>query len=549
MLRLNNLVTELVKTGQCDGKVEFDNPRSGWVLFLVETERGEDGRISVTLDSAELVMKRRGNEFHAIRFLERGRHALHLASSGGCPARSLSIRTIPEVIYANYPSRPNFESFGSYDWEFLNRIGMLDAVNVLITGDPGDWTCEWVREGKRVIQQVAVPGIRKDDPQTAESIHDYWSGSRGWTHPCSSGLIADEFLTSRCEMYPVWVEAIERLVTGGERFFYPYLGGDPVALRPFLEPLMGLPCRFADEVYLREQPTKEGAEGLIEERLVRHVRDMEERVPGITSRLVLVLGFLSGPPETLNADPSVNYKVFMDMQFHRIATDPAFKDLWGIEEYLSSYADEEYLRWAARLFRHYCLDGRTDRVTSDSYLLDHIRNPDFTGGLEGWEVREAEPGSTGTRREEGYGWLEGRYPRSTEGEYFFWMRRSSRGPNTLSQPIRGLEPGRAHSVKMYVGDGSDLTNPEIDPISIEVSGSEFIEEYSFQGSFPNCYSHHIDRYGDTRTYFNYMRRVFRPENESAVLSISDWSDERGPGSRPGQVLILNFVEVEPFYTG
>ena len=551
MGRLNNLVAELIKTIP-DGEVEFHNPRDGWVLFLTQIDSPPGGETSVMLDSDDLLVGHRAHmsqDCQAMRFLDRGEHVVTFVSRGGSRARSLVVRTIPEIVYANYPSRPHFDAYGEYDWEFLKGMGMLDSVNVLITSDPGDWSDDWVKLGKRVIQQVGVPGLRADDHQTAESVHEYWSNSIGWTHQNSSGIIADEFLTSRTEMYPVWVDAIRRLVAEGDRTFYPYLGGNPSALRPLLEPLVDLPCLFADEIYLREQATEEEAEKFLDERLARHVAELEEQVPGIRSKLVLVLGILCGPPESLNANPSVNFKVFMDMQFHKIATDPALRDIWGIEEYLSSYADEEYLRWAAKLYKHYCLDGRTDRATNDPYMLDHVQNPDFARGIEGWEVRPAEPGSTGIRREDGYGWLEGRYPRTSEGDDFFWMRRSSRGPNSISQPIRNLEAGRAYSVKLFVGDGLDLTNPGIHAVGVQVDDSDVIEKGSFQGTFANCYSHHIDRYGEVKTYFNHIRRVFRPHGESSILTISDWPSESDPGGPVGQELIMNFVEVEPFYEG
>jgi hypothetical protein len=75
-----------------------------------------------------------------------------------------------------------------------------------------------------------------------------------------------------------------------------------------------------------------------------------------------------------------------------------------------------------------------------------------------------------------------------------------------------------------------------------------VEEGSFQGAFANCYSHHIERYGETKTYFNHIRRVFRPLGESAKLVISDWETDGQPGGPIGQELILNFVEVEPFFS-
>jgi hypothetical protein len=100
---------------------------------------------------------------------------------------------------------------------------------------------------------------------------------------------------------------------------------------------------------------------------------------------------------------------------------------------------------------------------------------------------------------------------------------------------------------MYVGDGGDLTNPDVGPVRIQILDSEMVREGSFRGTFANCYDHHIDRYGETKTYFTHIRQVFRPAGESATLVISDWSTDADPGGPVGQELILNFVEVEPFF--
>jgi hypothetical protein len=251
----------------------------------------------------------------------------------------------------------------------------------------------------------------------------------------------------------------------------------------------------------------------------------------------------------LDVNPSVSYKVHMDRQFQMIATEPVFDGIYGIEEYLSSYADEEYLRWAARLYRHYCIEGRTDPATDDPYVLNHLQNPDFDDGLAGWQVEPAETGSIGTLRLEGHGWLEGRYPRGPEGDSFLLMRRGLGGPNRVSQRVGNLQPDRAYSLKMYVGDRSQLTCPALHPISVSTSGADCVPERSFQGIFANCYSHHIEEYGDRKTYFNFLRHVFIPRADSSRLQIRDWATGDDPGGPEGQELIVNFVQVEPFFGG
>ena len=44
------------------------------------------------------------------------------------------------------------------------------------------------------------------------------------------------------------------------------------------------------------------------------------------------------------------------------------------------------------------------------------------------------------------------------GDTFLWMKRSEKSPNTFSQEIKNLEPGRLYSLKMFSCDYQDLIN-------------------------------------------------------------------------------------------
>ena len=46
------------------------------------------------------------------------------------------------------------------------------------------------------------------------------------------------------------------------------------------------------------------------------------------------------------------------------------------------------------------------------------------------------------------------------GDTFLWMKRSEKGPNTFSQTIKDLQPGRLYSMKMFSCDYNDLENPK-----------------------------------------------------------------------------------------
>ena len=63
-----------------------------------------------------------------------------------------------------------------------------------------------------------------------------------------------------------------------------------------------------------------------------------------------------------------------------------------------------------QLYRHYMIEGKTDRLSSDPYTLSHLANPDFIDGLKGWSLSEAVSGSIFGATANGYGCRDGTRP-------------------------------------------------------------------------------------------------------------------------------------------
>lgn len=215
--------------------------------------------------------------------------------------------------------------------------------------------------------------------------------------------------------------------------------------------------------------------------------------------------------------------------------------------YLSSYADEETVRWASKLFRHYCIEGHCEPLARDPYLLPHLRNPDFEEGLTDWTVSAAEEGSVVATTCEGFSWLQGRYPPTSQGNTVLVMRRSAAGPNVISQTVRALEPGRLYALRMYSGDYRDLSVQQKHALAIRLDGVEVLADKSFQHVFASCYSHHYGLYNQEHpAWMNYHWIVFRARGPEALLTISDWLSETDPGGPVGQELMMNFLELQPY---
>ena len=184
----------------------------------------------------------------------------------------------------------------------------------------------------------------------------------------------------------------------------------------------------------------------------------------------------------------------------------------------------------------------------DPYILTHIRNADFAQGLEGWNVAPAEEGSIATGSMKVYGSVQGRWRVSDKGDTFAAMKRCAGTPNTLSQTVRDLQPGRLYSVKAITADPQDLDRRQKHAVTVNIDGADVLGDRCFQSVFSSIYSRtQIGGYDyKLKSWLNYHWIVFRATTDSAKLTISDWAGLREPGGPAGQELAVNFVEIQPY---
>jgi hypothetical protein len=551
----NNFVTELAALTVPEGKefiFQFSNPRDGWVFLSLSGDLTPGANVSFLGESRTPRKEPSTCALEIMGLQKKGKLSVRITSGAGA---TLSVRTVPELAYTYYPCSPHIKEHGPLDWAFLERY-VLPHINTIVTysGASEEELTGWHREGRQWLVNTSLPGLTGPPPK-AEEVYRAWRNAPGLLDQRIGGLIVDEFTGASAEHYMAWNKALLLfaidLGNSYNKVFYAFCGDlykqKDEGATAFCRNLARHGYRFVDEKYLRERPTeKEATEDLLWQ-LQISMRGWKEAYPGIESQLIYCLGDLTAPPESLNVDPSVDLKVYMDMQFHLLANDPTFWNLFGVMEYTSSYADEEIIRWAHRLFRHYCIEGSTERLTTDPYKLTHVKNPDFEEGLEGWQVEAAEKESVGAGAMEGLSWLEGRYPRVVQGDRYLRMTRNAKGPNRVSQTLVDLEPGRLYSLKLFSAAIQELDKPQRLSASIDLKGAERLDPWSFQSVFASCYSHTVGPYDASHpAYMNYHRVVFRPKEAIVELVLSDWTSPTEAGGPIGQELAFNFVEVQPF---
>ena len=194
-------------------------------------------------------------------------------------------------------------------------------------------------------------------------------------------------------------------------------------------------------------------------------------------------------------------------------------------------------------------------LTTDPLFLPHIQNADFEQGTQGWTLHPAEDGAITARSFPRYGRIEGRYmglisPPDPEhiGDTFLTMKRTEKGPNTFSQTIKGLQPGRLYSFEMYVCDYNDLRAPKPKkPEETKALASVVIDgaEMDHTRSFTETYASNPEP--KTPVCITYYWQVFRAKGTNATLTVSDWPESGQPAAPFGQEQAFNFIEIQPYH--
>jgi hypothetical protein len=588
--RLNNLVSELLVVSSPSRSTKplvFTRPRDGWLLVAAQVSG--TGRVRIVLDKESrdkdgesgetlLTCDAAGPAPHeAMRWVRQGLHTLVVECQSPAEVENLSVRAIPELMHCGLGFNSAIKSYGLYDAAFLktdilpNVTTLVVPSNIQLTETMRD---DWHRQGKKFVAEAGINGQSK----IAEEHAKYWN-SFYERMPFLDGIIINEFIVNNPWPEPIGPERRERIEAEKKRYevyneairqvradtryqnkmLYAYIGGSGKKLNQevigtnFIRTILNCGYRVALERYLHEMSSEQGSAGALQT-FVDGITDWETKEPGVKKQMVIAFGLFSMPPGGLNKQPNVDYHVWMDQQMQAVAQHPALADIGGLEWWTSLQADEETVRFVGKLYRHYGLQGQTNRLTQDPLFLSHVQNGDFEKGTNGWTLRPAEEGTMAVKSFPRYGRIEGRFmglgrPADPEhiGDTFLTMKRSARGPNTFSQEIRNLQPGRLYSLKMFSCDHDDLVNPKLKKIEeTKSTGTVLLEgvDVDTKKSFTEVYASSPEP--KIPVCITYYWMVFRAKGTTGRLTVSDW--RTGTDAGPfGQEQTFNFLEIEPYH--
>ena len=546
--RLNNLVVEVLakplQATEASQQFEFSTARDGWVFIKVETA-AEAPPLSVRLDNRDTVMTAATARHEAFRELPMGQHALVVrgAASGG----KIVVRSIAEVF--NYPACASSQvpQNGKYDWDFHVKH-VFPAVTTLNGGSvPEEHRADVRRMGLKWLANVGTTS-----PKDAADLVKRMSECSGMTEPWYDGFTADEQFFGTPALL-TYTEALRLLPNPENRLIYTWIVGKPGMPglhNDFISASLNASRgrgRLLFEIYCHSRPSEEDAAKYLNDRLVDTMARLGEYFPNAAAGTGMLLGnFNQIPIISLDVNPEVDYKYYLDMQLHLIATHPQLQGL-GMTGYWGSYYDDEELyRWSMRLLRHYCVEGHTEMLSQAygyRYAPGHLSNCDFAEGLKGWTSEPA--GAVRADKFAGYGsgsqrrWGAG----GGAGDTFSVFKRGAAGPSTLTQTATGLTPGKVYTLQFVTADYQDMVARKVDPkqhrlAAVLGAGAELIPEKSYvfvdrrnSGNKAND--------GLVRVNLHHVR--FRATAPSFTVTFTDAAAE------PGTETALNYIMLKPYF--
>jgi len=546
--RLNNLVVEVLaeplRATAARQAFEFSTVRDGWAFVKAETE-ADAPELKIVLDSDDTVIAAATARGEAFREIPRGRHSLTV--EGAAPGGKIVVRAISEIF--NYPACANSKvpQNGKYDWDFHVKH-IFPAVTTLNGGNvPQEHRPKVRRMGLKWLANCGTT-----HPKDAADLVARIAKNPGMTAPWYDGITCDEQFFGR-PVLAHYTEALRLLENPQNRLIYTWIVGKPGLPglhNDFISAALNASRgrgRLIFEAYCHSRPSEKDAVSYLNDRVVDTMERFNEYFPdAILGSGMLFGNFNQIPIISLDVNPEVDFKYYLDMQLNLVATHPAFRDLAVTGYWGSYYDDEELYRWSFRLLRHYCVEGRSEMLSKAYgyvYSPGHLRNCDFVDGLTHWTADPPEA----LRADKFAGYGKGSQHRwgapGGTGDTFCVFTRCEGRANTLSQTTTGLSPGKVYTLQFVTADHKDMVAGKIAPRRLGLgavlgTGAEIIPEKSYvfvdrrnSGRKKNA--------GKVRVNLNHIR--FRATAPSFTVTFTDAK------AAPGTEIALNYVMLKPYF--
>ena len=542
--RLNNFTVELVnRTMPANGRVSFTVAHDCWMYFTVKSP--SSAAFAMTLDGVKIADPVTGLP-EAFRFVEAGTHSF----SADC-AGTFIVRTVAEMFSCAMLDGSRVASMPKFDWDYARKWAMkaittcnrgmsqkeLPDILSLCHASGRIWTDN--------LNAVQIPSAEVMTKRVNERISKLKN---------LDGVTADELGYYNADL-DYYTQGLKHAEYNRDKLIYTWICFAPYIQflhRDFIGTSFNASRgrgKLLFESYRVTKPTEQEAMEYLESTMVKHITESCRMYPDYSRRAGVIMGnFNQLNVITLEHHPEVDYKYYLDMQVHLLATHPAFMGLGMVGYWGTHYADEEMYRWSHQLLRHYVVEGHTEMLSRKygfAYRPGHTVNGDFTDGLNGWTVEPAKDGSIAVEHVFDYGRRnQNRYGDDPKhyGDWVCAMTRAADRPNRISQVARNLVPGKPYVLQFSAGDFNDLKAQKFNPRRVGMDAIISDADIS-PDSFVDVDRRELGNYkfNNRIARQNLHRIIFKPKKPQVTITVTDEK------AAPGETLMFNFFQVKPFF--
>ena len=461
------------------------------------------------------------------------------------------IRSIAELFSCGMVQGPDIAVFPPFDWEFTKKYA-LNAVTTLNRGSYG-------KNGKEMVDAAHANGRVWLEDMYVVNNKDVESMTNFMERAMAKLDFRDGNTTNEMSYWwsltQTYTSALKRCNYNHSKLIYTWIGDNAPFIPSMHQDFIGASFNASDgrgkilcESYNYTQPTEEAARRHVLGRILPYIEDSCRYYPDYLRRSGVILGnFNQLNVITIEHHPQVDFKYYLDMQMNILANHPAFEGLGTVGYWGTHYADEELYRWSHALLRHYVVEGRKDMLSKQfgfTYIPGHIVNGDFAEGLSGWKAEAAADGAIAVEKFSGYAKRnQNRWnaPRGC-GDSFCVFKAVEGKPNKLSQIAKGLTVGKPYMLLFSVGDYDDLKQQKLNPrrygLEAVLENAEILPESTVyidkreKGKY--AHNHNVARQ-------NLHRIIFIPKSAETTVTFTD------ENAQPGENLMVNYIQLKPFY--
>ena len=569
--RLNNFVVEIFRGPLENKEYSFTAWEDGWYRIGF-TEPQKEATAKLDGAAEPVVSFSEGEISETMRFLKRGKHTVKVENAA--PGAELIIAKVPQLpVFAftladkNYydvdPSSNRVPPTGFRMSGDFARKYLWHSFNTYFFNNvwyPRSEIEKWADAElkRRGFDMQACDGLPIAVWSDYKAMIENVKTNEAWK--TTDGRILDETLPSAAAPIQVAMIRMAHAMQDSEKRIHVW---EDVQYMPYFDwpvihrPLIGAFSNASKgrgklllETYILSTPDTESMEEYFA-KFVKQMTVVKQYIKDPQERFMYFIGnYQTAGVWCANRYPQTDMKYFFDRYMQVIATAPDCLGLAGFGCYSIASGDEEMQRWICKLFRHYCIEGRTDLV-SDRYGFKLnpgfiSGNLEFEDGFNGWDSRPAEKGSLVPHRIAGYAqkYQCRRMNGLPGGDTCALFTRSAKGPNKLSRKITGLTPGKNYNLIFMTADPADIENKNFERdkkivFDATFDGATVVPEWSY------------DRRAGGKQFQNNpieiqtRKIVFRADRPEVTVTFSDWLSDTEPGGPVGGRRLLNFISVTP----